>query len=182
MAKKKKKRKSPKGERLKHGTPGRPLLLTEAIHRMAVEEFARGGFAENIAASCGVTVASMRGWIRNGCKHKAALEAGEELTDNQMKLERFFTDVQRAKAQGIDACNSGIIEISNQDLDIKARFSALKYRLAIADRRYCERNLTELSGAEGGPLQIESAGSIGDAIKSALAAVPEIVLRSDEDA
>lgn len=179
--KRKKKRKSPKGPRLKRGVNGRPLLLTDAIHHKAVGMYARGGFAENIAASCGVTVASMRGWIRNGCKHKAKMEAGESLTPNEMKLERFFTDVERARADGIDSCNTGIIGISEQEVDIKAAFSALKYRLAIADRRYCERHLAEISGPHDGPVKLEVAGSLGDAIAAAIAQTTAFVVDGDDD-
>lgn len=176
--KKKSKRKSPAGPKLKRMQNGRPLLLTDAVHEKAVGMFGRGGFLENIAASCGVTSEAMRVWMRLGAKAQLKVQEGADLEGNDVRYFCFFVDVERARADGIDQCLDGVAEISEQNDDMKVRFSALKYRLAVADSRYSERNRTELSGPGGQPVVIEVAGTIGEAIKRARKAMPNM---ADDD-
>lgn len=158
---------------------GRPLKLTEKVFKRARKMFRRGDYVENVAAACGVSASGMRMWMFEGAKAQLEIEAGEEVSPTRALYARFLEESQRERARGINESLKGMEGLGRQDEDLKVKFQALKYRLAIADSRYTARNRSEVSGPEGKPIQV--VGTVAEAIEAAIDATPEIIVDSEDD-
>jgi hypothetical protein len=134
------------------GQPGRPPLWKQAFVREKIISLVRGGnYAETAAAAAGVSVHSLRNWMKQAgdIERRMAEDPTYTMTPDEETLVGFFTAVEQAKA-----------EAESRDILLIGKAATKDWKAAAwrASHRAPERwgrNLVEVSGRDGGPVQHE---------------------------
>ena len=118
---------------------------------------------------------TVRRWIRDGVRARRAADEGIAVPANRTAMAEFSVAIQKAKARA----RKNALEFIKGAMSGQWQAAAW-YLERTSPADYGRSTRTEISGPDAGPIQVAS-GSIGDAIKAALAATPEIVVRGDDE-
>jgi AcrR family transcriptional regulator len=148
---------------------GRPTKLTAEVSTRIVEAMEKGNYLETAAAYAGVHKATVYRWLSDG-----------ESPDSPSELREFRDAVMRARAHAehrmvavIDrTAQGGAIlsetrrELPDGTVETECRYAAPDGRLALEflgrahPTRWGRRGSLEVTGAEGGPIQVMSEESL----------------------
>ncbi len=159
---------------------GRRSILTKKARDAIVTELREGGLTRDAAAIAGVCVDTVRRWQREGARAmRDRVDRNIAIPRNRRAQVEFAREVAKAKAMARkDAlgCIRGAMADSWQ--------AAAWYLERTAPGDYGTKTGVEISGPEGGPVQVDTGGSLKDAIAAAIAATPGIIaddIEEDDD-
>tara|TARA_Y100000310_G_scaffold328699_1_gene397251 strand:+ start:267 stop:773 length:507 start_codon:yes stop_codon:yes gene_type:complete len=97
----------------------RPTKLTPDLKETICMALARGQYLETAAALAGISVSTLRDWIRNGKRLADEVESNpRELNEQETRLVDFSAAVKRAMAQG-DLRDLAVIDQAAQGIPTK---------------------------------------------------------------
>lgn len=156
---------------------GNRLLLTPEKQEHIIKVLKAGVPLETAAAYSNISPATLFNWLSSGREVQARLDEEEapELTENEVKYLEFLEAVTRARAEIETLAMGTIIQAGTKGLSYSTKYTnkdgdVIEYETMVApDARHLEwflersfwqtygrRNAIELTGPEGGPIQIQS--------------------------
>lgn len=163
---------------------GQPITLMDR----AVETLRFGGFTADVAARCGVSVATVREWERIGTATLVALQDGSkrthQLTPAERNAARFVTACTKAEADGkmlllglaeslsrggavqkvttVKAnAKTGVVETTTKEIPALPDSQMIRWRL---ERRwpadFGPKQAVEITGKDGGPVRLDIPESV----------------------
>lgn len=166
---------------------GRPDKLTPEAEQQILAACRNHQPLDVAASLAGVDQATFTGWLREGAKAEQVLAKGGNLSDltaYQKKCRKFSQDIRRAMDQAHAIALKGVVDAGlkrqttvvrkhkyvgkNEDgnpifadeeqvTETPPDPTHLKWWLERTQKRYAPKSSVELTGADGGPLQIEFA-------------------------
>lgn len=131
---------------------GRPLKITPEIQADLIKMLSAGNYLETAAAYCGISTDTVRGWVKRGEQEAQRLKA--DSTAWPIKSETEFMELAIAIRQA--QATSEIRDVMLIGNAARDQWQAAAWRL---ERRYPDKwgkkERHELTGADGGPVQIE---------------------------
>lgn len=162
---------------------GEPITVAERI----VSALSAGAYIETAAASADVDKVTLYDWLKKGAKANTKRASGKALGANEKRYAEFANEVARAEAEAelIDlgelarvargghkrvttttkVDQAGRVETVTREEVAEPNVAALTWRL---ERRWVprwgRRQLLEITGADGGPVKVDSplTGLMGD--------------------
>jgi transposase-like protein len=176
-----------------------------------VEETLRiGGYIEDAAARCGIAASTFYKWRREGERLQQAIEAGvtsqTKLTATEKDCLRFAETVAKAQAEGellllgqLERLARGGIEQTTTTVKVDGdgneierttktshtlpNVAAITWRLEKAHPHKWGRHRVEITGADGGPIQVseDRAETLADRLEAYLAGVTDTAKGATQD-
>jgi transposase len=137
---------------------GRPTILTPVIHDTIVNAVRIGMYVDDAAAMAGVHRATVFRWIAKGRDVIEKRDAGEQLDDNEQLYGDFCDAVEKARADAT-LRNIGVIQQAASDGTWQA---AAWYLERTNPKKWGRHETVEITGADGGPIQVQH--SVKDAL------------------
>jgi hypothetical protein len=144
------------------GARGRPPTYRDAAVTEKIVRLVQGGnYVETAAAAAGVSVSTVRAWLKKAGELERALrdDPTMTLTSDEELLVDFSAAVEKAQgeAEARDVLTIGRAAEGTKEKPGDWRASA--WRLQHRSPERWGRNLVELSGRDGGPVQHENVGN-----------------------
>lgn len=155
---------------------GRPTLLNEATAEMITNAIRLGMYLDDAAAVAGIHRNTLGNWLTWGREAEAKLENGDELTDRDRLYWDFLGAVEKARADAV-LRNLNVIQRAAQDGSWQASAWFLE---RTNPRKWGRTETVEITGAEGGPIEI--AHSVKESLAEKFAAAERAALARIEDA
>ena len=152
-------------------TRGRPTVLTADVQDRIVTAIRAGSYLDDAAAYAGISRAVVFRWLAQGKDAQQRHEAGETLTDFETILIDFVDAVENARAQAVIR-NVGIIQSAAQDGQWQA---AAWYLERTNPRKWGRHETVEITGADGGAIQVEH--SVKDTLAAKFAAAEKAAMQ-----
>ncbi len=130
---------------------GKPTYLTPEVQTQIVNALRLGAYHETAAGIAGIHVSTLRDWLRRGARERRRLR--EDSRAKPRKKEKVFAEFS-------EACEKASANSELGDLAVIARASSKQWQAAAwrLERKYPERyalrNRHEITGSNGGPLQV----------------------------
>lgn len=137
---------------------GRPTKLTQELMAEMVAICQRGCYMETAAASLGISVETVRDWMKKGAKEADRLTC---LLDAGDDVEKFMTEPDLLLAEFSGSIKAALADAELDDLDGigeagRKQWQARAWRLErMHPSRYALRARLEHTGSEGGPIRHE---------------------------
>lgn len=148
----------------------RPTKLTEERHDAIVEAIREGNFAQVAAASNGITEQTYYNWLKRGQTDLAS----EDVDTQQSIYAQFFEAVKAAEAEA----EARMVHLLQREDKWQRRAWWLERRFP---KRWGQKQSVELSGPDGGPVEVDSKAALEsfldarkEAIEEAQAALAEV--------
>lgn len=130
--------------------PGRPTLLNEQRKEAILTMLRAGSYIDDACRAVGISDATFYNWINRGRAQQDRVTAGLEIEENERPFLEFFEAVREADAEGI------VSHVMN--IDNAAKNGTWQASAWILERKQPKKwgrfDRTEISGPEGGPIQI----------------------------
>jgi hypothetical protein len=130
---------------------GRPTLLTPQVQETIVNAVRIGSYLDDAASLAGINRATLFRWIAWGKDANDKLQDGIELDEREETYRDFCDAVEKARADAT-LRNIGIIQTAAQNGSWQA---AAWYLERTNPRKWGRHDTVELTGADGGAIQVE---------------------------
>lgn len=158
---------------------GRPTLLNDDVQDTIVTAVRLGMYLDDAASMAGISRQTLFRWLAWGRDANEREEGGETLNDRDTLYRDFCDAVEKARADAVMR-NVGIIQKAAQDGSWQA---SAWYLERTNPRKWGRHETVEITGAEGGPIQVET--TVKDALRAKFEAAERAaleVLRLEPDA
>ena len=143
---------------------GRPSLLNDELSAIIIEDMMDGHSLVDAAATAGLNVATLRDWQTKGVQAQRALdEKGTAVPENRTAMVQFSIDIKAAKAYARRLPMANIRRAGGESWQASAWLLE-----RTAPQEYGRQLKQEITGANGGPVELAVAGSLSEAIDGAL--------------
>jgi hypothetical protein len=129
----------------------RPTLLTPEVQDRIVSAVRAGSYLDDAASMAGIGSSTLFLWLATGRQANEKRENGEVLTDRETLCMEFLEAVERARAEAT-LRNIAIIQKAAQDGTWQA---AAWYLERTNPKKWGRHETYEVTGADGGPVQVE---------------------------
>ena len=146
-------------------------MLTADVQDRIVTAIRAGSYLDDAAAYAGISRAVVFRWLAQGKDAQQRHEAGETLTDFETILIDFVDAVENARAQAVIR-NVGIIQSAAQNGQWQA---AAWYLERTNPRKWGRHETVEITGADGGAIQVEH--SVKDTLAAKFAAAEKAAMQ-----
>jgi hypothetical protein len=143
---------------------GQPTLLTPETKDRIVSVVKSGAYLDDAAAYVGVGRSTVFLWLTEGRKATDKRANGQELTEHEQRCADFLDAVETARAEA-GLRNLALIQTAAQE---GAWQAAAWYLERTNPRKWGRHDTVELTGADGGPIQVEH--SVKDSLAAKFAA------------
>lgn len=147
------------GKPAKRG-PGQPTLLTNETQDRIVSVVRSGAYLDDAAMFAGVSRSTVMKWLARGRKAEDAQEHGEQLDEQDLRCLSFYMDVEAARAEAA-VRNLALVQAAAQNGVWQA---AAWYLERTNPRKWGRHETVEVTGADGGPIQVEH--SVKDTLRA----------------
>lgn len=130
---------------------GRPTLLTPSVQETIVNAVRIGAYLDDAASLAGISRGTLFRWLADGRDASERADAGEELDDRSLLYRDFCDAVEKARADAM-LRNIGIIQTAAQNGTWQA---AAWYLERTNPKKWGRHDTVELTGADGGAIQVE---------------------------
>jgi hypothetical protein len=130
---------------------GRQSLLTEETEERIVSAVRGGAYLDDASAYAGISRHTLFLWLRQGRAAAERLERGESLSEREERLLNFLNSVEKARA---DAAIRNLMVIQQAGQEGNWQASAW-YLERTNPKKWGRHETVEITGAEGGPIQVE---------------------------
>jgi hypothetical protein len=137
---------------------GKPTALTPEVQERIVTAVQAGSYLDDAASYAGIGYRSVFRWLERGRNAEAELSEGREIPENELIFWHFWQAIEKARADAAIR-NVGIIQKAAQDGQWQA---AAWYLERTNPRKWGRHETVEITGADGGAIQVEH--SIKDAL------------------
>jgi hypothetical protein len=153
-------------------TGRRPLVLDEEIRKNILEALHAGNYLETSAAYAGIGKTALYEWLAKGREAQEQIDAGMEVTiPNGHAYAEFTEQVKAAQAR------AEVRAVANIKKAALTSWQAEAWWLErTRPRLYGRFDRAEISGPEGGPIQVD----LADQRAKALALLDEIAARTEQ--
>jgi hypothetical protein len=137
-------------EQTKHKM-GRPSLLTDETEERIVSAVRGGAYLDDASAYAGISRHTLFSWMRDGRAAAEREEQGELLSEREQRLVNFLNAVEKARA---DASIRNLMVIQQAAQEGNWQASAW-YLERTNPKKWGRHETVEITGADGGPVQVE---------------------------
>lgn len=130
---------------------GRHSLLTDETEERIVSAVRGGAYLDDASAYAGISRHTLFSWLRQGRAAAERLDEGETLSDREERLLNFLNAVEKARA---DASIRNLMVIQQAAQEGNWQASAW-YLERTNPKKWGRHETVEITGAEGGPIQVE---------------------------
>ena len=145
-------------------------MLTDDVQDRIVTAIRAGSYLDDAASYAGISRAVVFKWLAQGRDAQERRDTGSDLTDFETRLVDFLDAVEKARADAVIR-NVGIIQSAAQDGQWQA---AAWYLERTNPRKWGRHETVELTGADGGAIQVEH--SVKDTLAAKFAAAEKAAL------
>ena len=151
---------------------GRPTVLTDEVQERIITAIKAGSYLDDAAAYAGISYRVVFDWLAKGNDAQQRIQAGDtDLADNDHKYLQFMQAVENARAQAV-VRNVGIIQSAAQNGQWQA---AAWYLERTNPRKWGRHETVEITGADGGAIQVEH--SVKDTLAAKFAAAEKAAMQ-----
>lgn len=133
---------------------GRPIKLNEEIKNKIISAIRAGNYMETSAAYAGISKSSLYEWLKRGEREKQRIERNKRFKIR--KSEEIFVDFSDAVEKAL--AEAEIRDVMRIERAAEVYWQAAAWRL---ERKFPDRwgrkIKTELSGPDGGPIEVSDA-------------------------
>jgi len=130
---------------------GQPTLLTEQVQDIIVNAVRIGSYLDDAAMLATISKTTLYRWLQWGREAQAKYDEGEELTERDERYRQFCDSVEKARADAM-LRNIGVIQTAAQNGTWQA---AAWYLERTNPKKWGRHDTVEVTGAEGGAIQVE---------------------------
>lgn len=131
--------------------PGRPTVLTDDVQDRIVSAVRAGSYLDDAASYAGIARQTLWRWLSAGRTAQDKIDNDEDITDHEHRLVEFCNAVEKARADAVIR-NIGIIQQAAQDGSWQA---SAWYLERTNPRKWGRHETVEITGADGGAIQVE---------------------------
>lgn len=132
---------------------GRHTLLNPQVQETIVNAVRIGSYLDDAALLAGVSRGTLFRWLAEGREANDKADSGEELTERENLVRDFCDAVEKARADAM-LRNIGVIQTAAQNGTWQA---AAWYLERTNPKKWGRHDTVEVTGAEGGAIQVEHA-------------------------
>ena len=150
----------------------RPTSLTDDVQERIINAIKAGSYLDDAANYAGITYRTVANWMQKGREAQQRLDNGDtDLTPNEHLYVHFFHAVENARAQAV-VRNVDIIQSAAQNGQWQA---AAWYLERTNPRKWGRHETVEITGADGGAIQVEH--SVKDTLAAKFAAAEKAAMQ-----
>lgn len=157
------------GKPAKRG-PGQPTLLTADMQERIVAVVRSGAYLDDAAMFAGVSRSTVMKWLARGRKADDARQEGAPLDEQDELCHGFFVAVEAARAEAA-VRNLALVQAAANNGVWQA---AAWYLERTNPRKWGRHETVEITGADGGPIQVEH--SVKDTLRAKFEAAERVAL------